>query len=109
MANPNPSPATRFRPGTPGNPGGRLRDPVTRRLREKLTPEDLDTILDTVIAFAKAGKAEYVQMIWDRLDGKPVVRQEAGDPGAFDDLADVPSEELIRRLKVIRSGRYEEL
>jgi hypothetical protein len=96
--NPNPSPMTRFKPGQSGNPGGRLKDPLTRKLREKLSEEDLDTILGTVIAFAKAGKPEFVHMIWDRIEGKAVARQEQGDPGAFSDLAHVPSEELIRRL-----------
>jgi hypothetical protein len=109
MANPNPSPATRFRPGHRGGPGGRLRDPLTRAMRERSTPEDIDAIVRTLIDLARAGNLQAIQMIWDRLEGKAVARQEAGDPGAFNDLADVPSEELIRRLKVIRSGRYEDL
>ena len=102
MANPNPNPATRFRQGRSGNPGGKVRDPLTRELREALTPEDRKKIIDTVISFAKAGKVEYVHMIWDRIEGKVVARQEAGDPGAFSDLAHVPSEELMRRLQEVR-------
>jgi hypothetical protein len=102
MANPNPSPATRFKPGHAGNPGGRLRDPLTRALRAALTDEDLTAIVETVIAFAKAGKIEYVQMIWDRIEGKVVARQEAGDPGAFTGLEDVPTDELIRRIEEYR-------
>ena len=105
MANPNPSPATRFKPGNRANPGGRLRDPLTRAIRAAMTDEDLTAIVETVIAFAKAGKIEYVQMIWDRIEGKVVARQEAGDPGAFNDLADVPSEELIRRIEEYRKLR----
>jgi hypothetical protein len=109
MANPNPSPATRFRPGRSGTPGGTARDPLTGALREQLTDEALDAIVGALIALARAGSLEAIEMIWDRLEGKVAARQETGDPGAFNDLADVPSEELIRRIKVIRSGRYEEL
>ena len=100
--NPNPSPMTRFKPGQSGNPGGRLKDPLTRKLREKLSEEDLDTILGTVIAFAKAGKPEFVHMIWDRLEGKAVARQESGDPGAFTGLEDVPTDELVRHLRDLK-------
>jgi hypothetical protein len=102
MANPNPSPATRFKPGNRGGPGGKLRDPLTRAVREAMKAEDLKRVADMLWSFAMSGNLKAIEMLWDRLEGKAVARQEQGDPGAFDDLADVPSEELMRRLQEVR-------
>jgi hypothetical protein len=102
MANPNPSPATRFKPGNTANPGGRPRDVLSRELREALTPEDRKAIIGTLLAFAKAGKIEHIREVFDRVEGKAIARQEQGDPGAFTGLEDVPTEELVRRIEEYR-------
>ena len=105
MANLNPSPATRFRRGRSGNPGGKVRDPLTQALRAKLTEADAETIAETVLSFAKAGAPWAVKELWDRLEGKAVARQESGDPGTWSDLEDVPTEEIQRRLIELREHR----
>jgi hypothetical protein len=105
MANPRPSPATRFRQGQSGNPGGKPKDPFLRALRTRLTDEDAATMLDVLIAMAKSGNLKAIEMLWDRLEGRVVARQEAGDPGAFTGLEDVPTDELIRRIEEYRKLR----
>jgi hypothetical protein len=71
-------------------------------MRERSTPEDIDAIVRTLIDLARAGNLQAIQMIWDRLEGKVVARQEQGDPGAFTGLEDVPTEELVRRIEEYR-------
>lgn len=83
MANPNPNPATRFKPGQSGNPGGRRADPLTQAVKAAMTDEDAAAVAATVIALAKDGNLQAVALLWDRLEGKAVARAEHGEPGEF--------------------------
>ena len=78
MANPWPSPATRFRPGQSGNPNGRTPGKgIGAVLREKLAePDDegrtpADRIADAMIALAVKGDVRAASFISDRAEGKP--------------------------------------
>lgn len=84
MANPNPSPKTRFKKGQTGNPKGR---PVTKPLSnaylsllslpvsefDQLIPEELSVaegIARAVIQQAIKGRVEAAREIADRIEGK---------------------------------------
>lgn len=87
MANPNPSPSTRFKVGQVGNPNGGRRGPLlTTILREalsqrtmrgpdgKLVPlPDNKTVahflVDTAIKHGAKGNAAILKEIWARIDG----------------------------------------
>jgi hypothetical protein len=83
MANPNPSPRTRWKKGQSGNPGGRRTQPLTTALRAKVTPEVAEQIVDVAISQALAGDAVARAWLADRLEGKAVARTEQGEPGDF--------------------------
>jgi hypothetical protein len=99
MANPNPSPATRFKPGQSGNPGGRSKTALSDAMLKHLTPESADQIMSVVTSLALKGEAWAIQMLWDRSEGKPVGRNETGQPGDFTGLEDVPTDELLKLVK----------
>jgi hypothetical protein len=61
-----------FKPGVSGNPGGLEKQKLFRRaLRECLSVEEAKEIARKVIAMAKAGDLMAVNIVADRLDGKP--------------------------------------
>lgn len=80
MANPNPSPATRFKPGNRANPGGRPKGrSLTSRLREALEAElpngkqRADALINELILLALGrgtGDRQAIKDIFDRVDGK---------------------------------------
>jgi hypothetical protein len=72
--------ATRFKPGQSGNPGGRPKNLVTNQLRELLTEDKAQGILEKLIGMAQAGNLQAAQYIIDRLDGKPVQALEHSGP-----------------------------
>ncbi len=92
--NPNPSPATRFKPGQVGNPNGRpkKRDCISDVLRELLESTELrgkplpdgktaaellgEELLISALGTKNmpAGKVSLIQLILDRAEGKAVQR-----------------------------------
>lgn len=89
-----------FQKGQSGNPGGRPKQLLTKAIAETLTAADSKRIVQQVIARAKDGDLQAVQMLWDRLEGKAIARNESGEPGAFKlDLSDVDTKALKSALK----------
>lgn len=84
MANPNPSPETRWKPGQSGNAGGRPKK-MTVRLREFLEAKDdmgkprLDRLIEMGYNQACAGEFPFWQAIFDRMDGKVTAPEENGE------------------------------
>jgi hypothetical protein len=94
MANPNPSPDTRFKPGAEwrGNAAGRPKDrPLVEVLREALDATELygeampdgdrvaDVLIRALIGQALRGNAAMMREILDRIDGKvPATKAVAG-------------------------------
>jgi hypothetical protein len=72
MANADPSPDTRFRPGRSGNPSGRPRSrPLTDRLREILDdPAEVDKVVRAWLDAAGTGDSGAVRTLLERLEGK---------------------------------------
>lgn len=85
MANPNPSPATRFRPGNPGGPGRpRGQSPATR-LRRAFDREApikgkdpghgityLDVMVESVVKHACRGDFKFVALAFEMLEDDAV-------------------------------------
>lgn len=101
-----PVPPKPFVKGDPRiNRGGRPKPILTQALMATMTEGDASVILKSVIAQAKAGEAWAVQMLWDRIEGKPVARNEDGKPGDFDaDLEPEEISDLRSALKVVRGN-----
>lgn len=81
------------------NRGGRPKKLLTKAISEILTDEDAASIVRVVMEQAKKGDLQAVQMLWDRLEGKAITRNENGAAGEFTGLEDVPTEELIRLVR----------
>jgi len=73
----------RFEPGRSGNPGGRPKDPLLHALRKKLTAKQANALMGVLVEQALRGDMKALEMIWDRVAGKPVARAEQGGPGDF--------------------------
>lgn len=101
MANPNPSPATRWKAGQSGNPQGRQAQPLTRAVLDKCTPERAEKVAEHLWAAAERGDPWAIAQLWDRLEGKPVARTEQGEPGSFD-LSGIDSATIRRALKRVK-------
>jgi hypothetical protein len=101
MANPDPNPRTRWS-STHQPQNRRQPDLILAALRERMTEEAVGALADVALAKALAGDIRFFELLWDRLAGKVVARQEQGDPGAFTGLEDVPTEELVRRIEEYR-------
>jgi hypothetical protein len=72
MANPNPSPETRFGPGCPPGPGRPRSKPITDRLRERLAdPALIDELIDRWIAMVRDGDVRALKELLLRLEGRP--------------------------------------
>ena len=89
MANPNPSPATRFKPGNRANPGGRrktlslvadLRDEL-EKMAQGSSVSNKQMVVSRLLNQALAGDMQAIKLIFEYVDGKPVqpidVRREA--------------------------------
>ena len=77
MANPNPSPATRWKPGQSGNPSGRpAGESFTTILRaaleagHKKAPSWRHALVAKAVLMAAAGDLDAMKWIADRTDGK---------------------------------------
>jgi hypothetical protein len=71
MANPNPSPRTRFRPGNPGGPGRPRLSAITVELRRQLGDEATAEALARLwLARVLAGDFRYLKALLDRVEGK---------------------------------------
>lgn len=84
MSNPNPSPATRFKPGADwtGNPGGRpAGESFTSILRQALEsahknePTWRHRLVVKAIALAEQGDLDALKWIADRTDGRVAEKQ----------------------------------
>ena len=72
-----------FRPGQSGNPRGKVPDPLLKALRKRLTVAEAAKLTDVLLEKAEDGDMKALEMIWDRVAGKAVARQEQGGPGDF--------------------------
>jgi hypothetical protein len=96
------------RPFTKGDPrinaGGRPKAVASAVLREMVTEQDLKEVWTTALAQAKQGDKDARRDIFDRLEGKPVQRNENSGPDGsplefehkFEQLSD---EQLLDVLK----------
>ena len=85
------------------NRAGRPKALLTAAIAEALTDADAKKIIGVVIEQAKAGDLQAVGMLWDRLEGKAIGRNENGQPGDFEiDLSDVDATALKAALKRVK-------
>lgn len=76
MANPNPSPATRFKSGGPPGPGRPKSKPLTDRIRQRLEEAGgdgrvvADELVDHWLAMIREGDAGALRELIVRLEGK---------------------------------------
>lgn len=81
------------------NVGGRPKAVLSHALLATMSDADAEDILKVVVAAAKKGDLQAVQMLWDRSEGKAIARQESGNPGDFTGLEDVPTADLIELMR----------
>lgn len=96
MANPNPSPGTRFGPGNPGGPGRPRSKPLTDRLRERLEAPTADgrtladDLVDRWVQLMQGDDKQALQALREallRVEGRPVEASgEGGVPSVLDAL-----------------------
>lgn len=85
------------------NRSGRPKQLLTRAIAATLTDKDAASIVKVVIAKAAGGDLEAVKLLWDRLEGKAITRNENGDPGTFElDLSDISTEQIKAALTVVK-------
>ena len=73
----------RYTPGNSGNPEGRPKGPsLLTALKKHLEahPEEVDQIVTTLVSMARAGDLKAIEIVGDRLDGKPTQRSEISGP-----------------------------
>jgi hypothetical protein len=75
---------TRFKPGQVANPRGRPPDRLLAELKRRMTAEQAKRLVTELLTQAEAGDLKALEMVWDRLGGRPVARNEQGEPGAFE-------------------------
>ena len=94
------------RPFVKGDPRinreGRRPQPSTAALLEVATHEDLLAMWRAGLTAARGGDVRWAALIVAYLDGKPVARNEHGEPGEFSDLADVSTDELRQMLTRVK-------
>lgn len=109
--------ACRWKPGQSGNPNGKAPNVKTiPDILRKIGEEEIDTkegtitkqeaVLRAVYIHAIKGKPWAVEFIADRTEGKAVQRTEitsrGGDPLTLRYYIELPEDDLIRELKVLR-------
>lgn len=92
MANPDPSPETRFQPGQTGNPGGLTSEQAAKRkanrdrafaLEERMLAaleQDMTADETRVLGHIRADVLRLIHTAIEREDGKPMTRQEVTSP-----------------------------
>ena len=94
------APGRPFQKGDPRiNRGGRPKALLTKAVSETLTDDDATAIIRQVISQAKDGDLQAVAMLWDRLEGKAIGRNESGQPGDFTGLEDIPTADLLKLVR----------
>ena len=112
MANPNGTLRNlrSFPRGRSGNPGGRPKgQSITAALRAELdrpcaddpTVTKGERLAERLVSMALAGDLGAIREVLDRTEGKAVARTEQGDPGAFEELAYLSTEELRELLRMV--------
>ena len=77
-----------WQPGQSGNPGGTEKVKLFRRaLRDCLTLDRAKKIAEVLCRKAEAGEEWAINMVADRLDGKPKQEIDINDERRSDDLA----------------------
>jgi hypothetical protein len=112
VANPNPSPETRFEPGRSGNPGGRARGrsvaKILRELREQTEIDGVpvpggktlgELLAQRILSWALQGDEKFVRIFLDRSEG--------GVRPVLDDRP--PGDERPRLITPDHDGRFEPL
>jgi len=106
VANPDPSPGTRFPKGTSGNPGGRPKVVVNliTLLNETLAEVDQQTartkaqeLVNTLVKEAIAGSVRAAKEVLDRIHGP--VKQPENQPGTLIEVAKLVRDRLEARQK----------
>lgn len=89
-----------FPKGISGNPGGLEKHKLFRKaLREVLTYEEAKTIAKVLVRKAKRGNLLAVNMVADRLDGKPQQSIDVNDERSTNNLAERFAEILASAAK----------
>lgn len=119
MANLNPNPATRWKPGQSGNPNGRPKGALTglkvsvalgkfwemTRAELMVAIQDPNTsmgdiiIASVMVRAAKDGDANRLNILLDRAIGR--VREAPIDPPEQSDAASIPAEERQKRIEAL--------
>jgi hypothetical protein len=106
---PQPSKRPRGKPFERGhdprrNMNGVRHRPSTAALYEAASDEDLEKMWAAGLARAIAGDVKWATLIVAYLDGKPLGREERGQPGEFQriDLSQYSSEELRAFIKAVK-------
>jgi hypothetical protein len=112
VANPNPSPETRFEPGRSGNPGGRAKGrsvaKILRELREQTEIDGVpvpggktlgELLAQRIVSWALQGDEKFVRIFLDRSEG--------GVRPVFEDRP--PGDERPRLTTPDYDGRFESL
>jgi hypothetical protein len=116
MANPNPSPATRFGPANRANPGGRpkktpLTDEIKRLLKQKAQGSEYTNqhmVAWKMIQMAQAGDVSAARLLWEYVEGKPTQRVEFDVAEEARKLAaeyGLDAAEILRTAELIAAGK----
>ncbi len=81
------------------NRGGRPPALLSKAMQEVVSDDDAAAIMRQLRDLARKGDLQAIQMLWDRMEGKAIARNENGGAGEFTGLEDVPTEELLRLVR----------
>ncbi len=75
-----------WKPGQSGNPSGKPKQFLTQALRQVMTEETAAELAEKIMTMALNGDMKAIEMIYNRIDGSIIGRNEMGKPGEFDSL-----------------------